>query len=404
MVISLLFPVVATLIYLSIQYEVNIPGNRLKEEKTVRLFLCGDVMTGRGIDQILLHPGDPVIHESYMKSALGYVRLAEKVNGNIKYPVDPFYIWGKSINYWEKFKPDIKIINLETSITSYDVYWPDKAVNYRMNPENIQCLKKPGIDYCALANNHVLDYGMEGMVQTLEVLKEAGIAYSGCGRNLEEARRPAIFSIPQKGRIIVFSVGLRTSGIPYEWAAKEKNGGVNLLVNDTEILEYLKSYLKSHRQAGDLVIVSIHWGSNWGYDIPSSQRQLAYKLIDEAGVDLIHGHSSHHFKGIEIYNDKPIIYGAGDFINDYEGIGGYEKYRGDLAVMYFLDISTLDGTLKQMVLIPLKIRRMQLQKASSDEVKWVQMVLNREGKTLNTRFRILDGYRIELIKTDKMED
>jgi len=76
------------------------------------------------------------------------------------------------------------------------------------------------------------------------------------------------------------------------------------------------------------VVASIHWGDNWGYEI-------AHNLIDHAGVDIIHGHSSHHAKGIEVWHGKPVIYGCGDFINDYEGIGGNEKYRSDLSLMYF---------------------------------------------------------------------
>ncbi|MBR9997438.1 MAG: CapA family protein, partial [Cyclobacteriaceae bacterium] len=186
---------------------------------TVRLFLCGDVMTGRGIDQILPHPVDPVLHESYVKSAVGYVQLAEKSNGQISRPVDSRYIWGEAVNYWEQFSPVLKIINLETSITSRDTWWPDKAVNYRMHPENIDCLTAAGIDYCALANNHLLDFGRSGMNQTLEVLEKSDIAFSGSGDNLEKAAKPAIFSLQDNNRILIFSAGMTTSGIPPAWAA-----------------------------------------------------------------------------------------------------------------------------------------------------------------------------------------
>ncbi|MFP3607435.1 CapA family protein, partial [Paraburkholderia sp. SIMBA_053] len=89
------------------------------------------------------------------------------------------------------------------------------------------------------------------------------------------------------------------------------------------------------RQAADIVIVSIHWGENFDFDIPTSQRYFAHELIDSAGADLVHGHSSHHVKGIELYRGKLVLYGAGDFINDYEGIGGQEAFRSDLALMYF---------------------------------------------------------------------
>ena len=87
------------------------------------LFLCGDVMTGRGIDQILPHPGHPRIYEPYMEDARGYVEIAEKANGPIRKPVDFSYIWGEALEELERVEPDLRLINLETSITTSDEYW-----------------------------------------------------------------------------------------------------------------------------------------------------------------------------------------------------------------------------------------------------------------------------------------
>lgn len=372
---------------------INVDAN---EKDVIRLFFCGDVMTGRGIDQILPHPGNPELHESYMKNARGYVNLAEMKNGNIPYPVDFNYIWGEALYYWNKFNPDIKIINLETSITTSDYFWPNKAVNYRMSPENIRCLTEPDIDFCALANNHILDFDQEGLAQTTEILKNARIAFSGCGKNLEEARKPAIVNISGKGRVIIFSIGMGTSGIPHVWAASSQKPGVFLPSSDQELLDFLQGYLESFRQINDVVVTSIHWGSNWGYDIPMKQTKLAHRLIDEVGVDVIHGHSSHHFKGIEIYNNKPIFYGSGDFINDYEGIQGHETYRGDLTLMYFVDLSFPERKLQRLILIPLKIKKMQLQNASAREIQWAFKILNREGEKLQSNFKLIDKNSIEL--------
>ena len=99
---------------------------------TVRLFLCGDVMTGRGIDQILPHPCDPALHEGYVQSAIDYVRLAEQLNGLIPRLVNPAYIWGAAIEVWSRAKPDARIVNLETSITRSEDF-VDKGINYRMS-------------------------------------------------------------------------------------------------------------------------------------------------------------------------------------------------------------------------------------------------------------------------------
>jgi len=94
--------------------------------------------------------------------------------------------------------------------------------------------------------------------------------------------------------------------------------------------------VEKHRQLGDFTIISIHWGANWGYDIPAEHQKFAHRLVDEAAVDVIYGHSSHHAIGMELYKGVPVLYGCGDFINDYEGISGNEEFRFELALAYFL--------------------------------------------------------------------
>ncbi len=240
--------------------------------ETIPLFLCGDVMTGRGIDQILPHPSDPHLYEQYVKDARRYVRLGEGV------------------------------------------------------------------------------------------------------------------------RLVVFGFGVPSSGIPYEWRASSQKPGLNLLPglaqNATE--EYA-SLIRKHTDPADMVLVSIHWGANWGYRIPISQRRFAHRLIDEAGVDLIHGHSSHHVKGIEVYRGKLIFYGCGDFINDYEGISGKEHFRGDLALMYFPQLDPQNGRLLGLEMVPLQRRNLQLRDAGDEDTRWLLEILNREGADLGTRFELSEN-------------
>src|SRR4030067_384810 len=109
-------------------------AQRAEKTERVTLFMCGDVMTGRGVDQILPHPSDPVIHEGYMKDARGYVEIAEKANGPIPKPVDPAYVWGDALNELERVAPDLRLINLETAVTQSDDYWEGKEVQSRMHP------------------------------------------------------------------------------------------------------------------------------------------------------------------------------------------------------------------------------------------------------------------------------
>ena len=359
------------------------------ENANTTLFLCGDVMTGRGIDQVLPNPSDPMIHEPYLKNARGYVEIAERVNGPIPQPVGFPYIWGDALDELERVVPDLRMINLETSITKSDDYWRGKEIHYRMNPENIPCLTSAWIDYCSLANNHILDWGYSGLKETLETLKKVNVKTAGAGQDLKEAETPAVMEVKGKGRVIVFSLGSVTSGVPLEWAALGKRPGVSLLKNfSDQTIHQIREKVEKVKRPGDIVIASIHWGGNWGYEIPRQQVSFAHKLIDHARVDLIHGHSSHHVKGIEVYKDRLILYGCGDFLNDYEGIEGYEYYRDDLTLMYFPSLNPSTGKLAALRMTPVQIKHFRLNRGSNADALWLSDILNREGKKFGTRVEL----------------
>ena len=103
----------------------------------MRLFLCGDVMTGRGIDQALSHTVNPVLYEPYVRDAREYVHLAEKAHGSISRPLSFDYIWGDAQQELERAELDFRIVNLETAITSAETPWPHKGIHYRMQPQNV---------------------------------------------------------------------------------------------------------------------------------------------------------------------------------------------------------------------------------------------------------------------------
>jgi poly-gamma-glutamate synthesis protein (capsule biosynthesis protein) len=285
-----------------------------------------------------------------------------------------------------RLAPDVRLINLESAVTACEDWWPGKGINYRMHPRNIPAITAAGIDVCALANNHVLDWGFEGLNETLATLKGAGIKVAGAGQNLAEATAPAVVTIKGKGRVLVFSCGDASSGIPAEWGATGAVPGVHFLHDfGDETVRAFAARAHDVKEAGDLVIASIHWGGNWGYDIPREQIAFAHRLIDEAGVDIIHGHSSHHVKGIEVYRGKPVIYGCGDFINDYEGIGGNTLYRGELSLMYFVQMDPASGNFTGMRMIPTIMKRFRVNSASQEDVLWLRDMLNREGRRFGTR-------------------
>jgi poly-gamma-glutamate capsule biosynthesis protein CapA/YwtB (metallophosphatase superfamily) len=343
-------------------------------------------MTGQSIDQILPHPSDPTIHEFFIQNARDYVDLAVKANGPIPCPVDFPYIWGDALAEWDRRRPDLKIINLETSITRSNAYWPGKGVNYRMNPENIPCLTAAGIDCCSLANNHVLDWDYAGLKETCATLQKAQIKTVGAGQNLEEAAFPAVMELPGKGRVLVYGCGSVSSGIPAEWAAAENWPGLRLLEDlSLQTAQQIGQRVLAIKQPGDVVVISIHWGGNWGSIIGRDQQEFAHRLIEAAGVDVIHGHSSHHVNGIEVYLGKLILYSCGDFLDDYEGTSGFEDFRAYLGLMYFAAIDPVSGDLTAVKLTPTSVRNFKVNLASRDEAQWLRDVLNREGRKLGTR-------------------
>jgi len=353
----------------------------------VRLFLGGDVMLGRGVDQILPRPCPPHIHEREMTSAEDYVVLAERVNGPIPRRVDPAYPWGDLLAELDRFKPDARIVNLETAVTRSEEY-VFKGINYRVSPENARAVTAAAIDTCVLANNHVVDWGEAGLRETIATLDGLGIQHAGAGMNAEEAEAPAIVPV-RHGRVLVFAFGSPTAGVDWDWAAGPKQPGVNLLGGlSREALRRIARNVAAVKRPGDVVIASIHWGPNFSYHIAHEESDFAHWLIDDAGVEVVHGHSSHHPRGIEVYAGRAILYGCGDLINDYEGIEGHEEYRADLVVAYFLNIDQQTGRLRSLALSPFRLRRLRLQQATGAEAGWLAR--------LGTRMELLDNGRLSV--------
>jgi poly-gamma-glutamate synthesis protein (capsule biosynthesis protein) len=369
----------------------------------ISLFLAGDVMTGRGVDQVLPHPGDPRLYESYAKSACDYVELAERANGPIARPLAFGDIWGDALAELERRRPDARIVNLETAVTQSTEPEP-KGINYKMSPANVGAITAGGIDCCVLANNHVLDWGPVGLIETLTTLEQAGVRCAGAGRDQTSAAAPAILPVACKARVLVYALASPTSGVPAAWAATARKAGVNLLPSFSEArAQVITSEIHAAKGPGDIVVLSIHWGPNWGYDIPDEQVAFAHRLIDSGAADVIHGHSSHHVKGIEVYREKLILYGCGDFIDDYEGISGYEEYRDDLVLMCFPMVRCADGTLGGLDMVPLQIRNMRLHRASPADASWLADTLSRECKKFATRIAIDPDQVLRLVRPEARE-
>lgn len=243
----------------------------------------------------------------------GDVMLGRLVNEYLKRQRNKSIVWGNTLPILKN--SDLTFINLECAITRETS--PGKKDTpvffFRSDPENIQALTKADVDFCCLANNHVLDFGERGLLQTLEFLKRAGIYYSGAGENLDEAQSPAEISIKNL-KIKVFSFTDNEKG----WRATRRKPGINYIPIDlrNRDAKLLFETVEKAKKEGYLVVVSTHWGPNMLRFPLDSHIEFAHKLID-SGCDIIHGHSSHVFQPVEIYKKKVIFYDCGEMLDDY---------------------------------------------------------------------------------------
>jgi poly-gamma-glutamate synthesis protein (capsule biosynthesis protein) len=359
---------------------------RSRRSGGLRIFLAGDVMTGRGIDQALAQSSDPVLYEQWVHDAREYLHLAERANGPIARPLAPGQLWGDALAELDRLTPDLRIVNLETSITTANAPWPHKGIHYRMQPDNVDVLRIAKVDACVLANNHVLDWGREGLAQTLHTLHGAGIRNGGAGVDDDAAWAPARLTVGGTVSVLLFALAFETSGAPAAWAATAQRPGIAWLVEPTPAAadEWL-ARIDAQRRAGDRVIASVHWGGNWVRAVPAAHRAFAHRLIDSGIVDVVYGHSSHHPLPLEVYRERLVLYGCGDLLNDYEGIGGaHGGLRSDLGCLYLATLAPDTGELRELEIVPLRLRGFRLQHADATERRELLALFNEQQPALGS--------------------
>ncbi|SCL72391.1 CapA family protein [Micromonospora peucetia] len=352
----------------------------------VTLLLGGDVMTGRGVDAILPAPGPPELREPAVRDARDYVDLARAASGPVPSPVPPAWPWGEALDLLGALRPDVRLVNLETAVTGRGEPAPAKAIHYRMQPGNLACLTEARLDVCALANNHSLDFGPVGLTDTLDALVGAGIATAGAGRDAAAAWAPARVPLGPGRQLLVWSVATPSSGVPPSWAATAGGPGLAYLPEASAAsADALAGRIAAVAGPGDRVLVSVHWGTNWGYEVPPGHVEFAHRLVD-AGVDVVHGHSSHHPRPVEVYRDRLILYGCGDLVDDYEGISGQEAYRPELRLLWLPTVDAATGALRRLRAAPMRMRRMRLERAAPGDARWLGELLDGFGPQFASGF------------------
>lgn len=283
--------------------------------------------------------------------------------------------WGNTLPLLHS--ADLNILNLETSATTHPTKWPNKVFNYRMHPDNITALQAAKVSYAGLANNHTLDFSEPGLIETVRTVKKASIAFAGAGETQEEATRPAVLRIPSSDPNTSHEIHIwAAADHPRDWAGVPTFHFVDYTLKTRERLR--KLITKPTPKPAALKIFSVHWGPNYSWQPAQEIKDLAHFLVDSCGIDIIHGHSSHHVQGVEKYKGKLIIYGCGDFVDDYALT---PKYRNNLSAVWQVNVEEVTGEfsekglkLKRLDVYPTKIDRFMARRLGSNEVdhEWVR--------------------------------
>ena len=228
----------------------------------------------------------------------------------------------------ELLKYDYVIGNLETPITARGAAYTKKAYSFRLKPSSALSLKNLKLDAVAISNNHLMDYGKEGMEDTISFLNELSIQHAGGGNNLLDARRPALLKC---GNVTICILAY-SDRPPAEYYASDCTPGISHLN-----LGQIKDDVETWKTRYNIVIISLHWGIEQTHEPQWDQIEIAHKIID-AGADGIIGHHPHWPQGIEIYRNKPVVYSLGNFISGYTN----PIERDNMAVALYYTGNTLE--------------------------------------------------------------
>jgi poly-gamma-glutamate capsule biosynthesis protein CapA/YwtB (metallophosphatase superfamily) len=225
---------------------------------------------------------------------------------------------GRAFDGFDLFHTDdVSMVNLECPITSRGTK-VSKPYNFRMKPAFVEALPGAGIDIVNLANNHIFDYGKEGLFDTISYLDSAGVLHVGAGRDQEEARGPVVLSI--KGRRIGFLGYYGGGEAPVAQGTRCGVAPRSLDVIEDEI------HALHVRNSVEYIVVTLHWGMEKAESPDAALESFAHRVID-AGADAVIGHHPHVLQGIERYKQGVIVYSLGNLV-----FGGNSRDTYDTAL------------------------------------------------------------------------
>jgi len=274
---------------------------------------------------------------------------------------------------------DLTVVNLECALTNSSERWQGarKAFYFGAPPEAINALRDAGVDLVSLANNHVLDFGFEGLRQTLELLRQNNIFHAGAGKTIAEARSAAIME----------RHGMRFAMVAFcdhqaDFSAGASRPGIAHIDPDdeTSAIAVMRAALEPLvQQAVDWPILSLHWGPNMVLRPSPKLRRLAHAAID-MGWKMVFGHSAHVFQGIELNHGCPIIYAAGDLVDDYYVD---PEFMNDHQLLFELELE--GASLRRITLHPVFIQQCQVRPADADQTRIIARWITQVSLELGTR-------------------
>ncbi|WP_123620089.1 CapA family protein [Halorubrum sp. CSM-61] len=327
------------------------------EGDATRIGFVGDLMLGRSVND----------------------RWADEEGG-------PEDVWGSTLSRLQGL--DGLVGNLECCVSDRGTKWPDKGYYFRSDPDfAVPALEAAGASFVSLANNHVLDYGEPALRDTGSHLSDAGIAHAGAGTDRDAALEPATF---EAGELTVAAFGLTDQSA--EFAASESEPGTAFATLDPSVsatrslVEGILDRAEAHDP--DLVVASLHWGPNWETE-PRPVHERFGRWLIERGVDAVHGHSAHVLQGVEVYEGRPIVYDAGDFVDDYISYRDREGVRNKRSALFELVVR--DGDLDELIVEPIEIADEAATLADDDVAEWVRDTLEERSAAFDTDVERSDG-------------
>ncbi|MFC5525438.1 CapA family protein [Rhodanobacter ginsengisoli] len=322
----------------------------------LRLLLGGDVMLGRLVTRVLAEEG----------AAYPFAAISALIA-----------------------RAQLFLVNLECALSARRQRYagPAKAFYFRAEPDAVRVLELAGVDLVSLANNHVMDAGSEGLVDTLTILEQHGVAVAGAGADLASAA--AVRRLEGDGQ----QVGvLAVCDHQADFAATPQRAGIHYLdLQDRTVRNGLVERVRTEAAQVDHLVVSLHWLPNWVPSIPEAYRELAAELLD-AGARVLWGHSPHHILGTEWRAGGVAIYSTGDLVDDYTLD---EVFRNDRQLLYLLDLGA--GRVERVCAYPIQLRIGCTTPPDADARIWIAHRLRDACRPLGSEVIMLldEGFEIQ---------